>query len=270
MSKTLRMLYASLFLAFCCGVSLGLIRGNVMFSSAYPSFYICGAVFIVLTGVASYFIYASSKSEGRENYNLSNIPSDWSTKYKKHIQVIQLISAFFILMAAVRIIISSASSSLSIIHSLFTFVCGVSIFFRVKSKDAVENTALLSLFAVFYLAFYLLMFYRSTAKYPDVNSFGPQVLTLAFLIISAYLNASSKFTTRASFFRYFITLFSFSLCTGDLTAYILNRQTLSVTEPAVYLPIVCGFSLFYTFSLFVPPLQVINIPPNNTDENIKS
>ena len=269
MSKTYKMLYVSLFLSVLCGIILGLVRGNILFPSPYPAFYVTGLVVFISLGVAAFFVYISSKEDKRDNYTLLNIPSDWDTAYKKSVQVIQLIGAFLILMASVRIIVSPAFSPLIFINSIFSFACAISIFFRVKSKDIAENTALLSLFPVFYLCIYLLMFYRNTAKYPDLNLFGPQILTLAFVIVSAYLNAATKFRICNTFLRYWVTFSALSLCVGDFMAYVFNSQSLSISSPAIYLPTISGFCIFYTASLFIPPVQLLNIVPPKNDSNTK-
>ena len=256
MSKTSKMLYASFLLSAICGVFLGLVRGEVLFASPYPAFYISVAVVTILLALSSYFTSVSYISENKKELTIHTIPEDWSQRYNKRIQVIQLIGAFLLLMASVKII-ASAGSVLNFISAVFSFACAVSLFFRIKAKDTTENTALLSLFPVFYLCFYLLMFYRSTARFPNLNQFGPQILTLACLVVTAYFNSASKFTKRPAFLRYFSSLCAATLALGDLLAYIFNKITLSITEPTVYLPTIAGFTIYYVVSLLLPPIRVL-------------
>ena len=259
MSKTLKTLCASALLSVICGIILGLIRGNIMFQSPYPSFYLALTVSVVLLAIASYFIKSTFSCESNEDYSISTIPSNWEMKYKKSFQVMQIISAFLIIMASIRGLVFSNNSTLTIILSIFSFVCAVSIVLRVKSRESAENTALFSLFPVFYLCVYLLTFYRSTAKYPDLNLFGPQILTLASLVISAYLNSATKFGVKTYIFRFLFTLSSFALTIGDLIAYVIDSNTLSITEPAIYLPTIFGFILFYLVTLFIPPVKIFDL-----------
>lgn len=262
MSKTAKMLYASFLLSTICGVFLGLVRGEILFNAPYPAFYISAAVILVVLAASAFLLSVSYSSENKEELTINSIPQNWNQRYNKRIQVAQLIGAFLLLMAAVKIVVIS-SSALNFISAVFSFACAVSIFFRVKEKDATENTALLSLFPVFYLCFYLLMFYRNTARFPNLNQFGPQILTLAFLIISAYFNSASKFTSRPPFLRYFATLCTAVLVLGDISAYIFDRDTLSITDPSIYLPTISGFTIYFVIELLLPPVRVFKADDSN-------
>ena len=269
MSKTKKILYASFFLAAICGVILGMIRGEIMFESPYPAFYIAIGIVFVFLIPAAHFTSVNSKIEGREDINIADLPTNWDELYTKRIKLFQLISVFVILIAAVRSITLSMGSTIGLVSAVFAFACSASIFFRVKEKDLADNTAVLSLFPVFYLCFYLLMFYRSTAKFPDLNLFGPQIITLSALIVTAYFNAATKFGSRPAILRYLISFFSLSLTLGDLVAYLFTANAISITEASGYLLNICGFTLYFTISLLVPPVRFFKTNAKNISKDNK-
>jgi len=154
-----------------------------------------------------------------------------------------------------------------VLNTILLFACAFTFVVRAINKEQSIATGIMSLVPIFYLSVFMLLFYQDNARLPDTSSFAPQALTIAALVFSAYFNAACKFDPRKPVFRFALTLISLSLCVGEGVAFVCNSASLKSADPAFYLLMVFGFAVFYTASLFVPPLRLYKVNKGSANNN---
>ena len=262
MTKTLKLLSLATVISVLCGFFTGLVRAEKLFSNPYPSFYIVFILSAVFLTAIAYIISLYSKAEGRENLTLYESADNAKLSSDSHtllITVILLFGAGLVAISAIRSFLTSNGSTIENINFVFVFICAFSLAVRALNKEQSEKTGIFSLFPIYYLCLYLLLFYRDNARGANLNAFGPQALTISILIFAAYFNSAVKFDVRPPVFRYMFGLLAVHSFVNEITAYFIRSSTLTSTDPAFFLTMIGGFTVYYAASLFTLPLRLFKI-----------
>ena len=164
-----------------------------------------------------------------------------------------------LLIAFIRSLTTVFGSTLGKINIVFVLLCTAAFVIRAINREQSEKTGILSLFPVYYLCIYLLIFYRDNAKGADLDVYGPHALTIAILIFAAYFNAAVKFDRRPPLLRFMFSLAAVFAWTGDTVYYLMLRSTLTSADPAFYIVLTGGFTLYFAVSLYTIPLKLFKI-----------
>ena len=266
MTKTLKLLCPAIAISALCGFAAGLVRAEKLFNSPFPAFYIVFILSAVLLSAAAYIIAICSKAEGRENLTLYKSDNDAKLSSDSHtlpITIILLFGAGLVAIAALRAFLTSRGSTIDNINFIFVFICAFSLAVRALNKEQSEKTAVFSLCPIYYLCLYLLLFYRDNARGANLDAYGPQALTISVLVFAAYFNSAVKFDARPAVFRYMFGLFAVCLFVNDITAYFMLNSTLTSADPAFFLTMTGGFTVYFAASLFTLPLRLFKIKKND-------
>lgn len=95
--------------------------------------------------------------------------------------------------AAFFAVSAEGASVITIITAIFSLVCGVCLFFEVKTRNNPEISALLSVVPIFFAAFQLLMFYRGNNSNPLIYSFATELFALIFAMFALYSISGCSF-----------------------------------------------------------------------------
>ena len=258
MTNTQKFLSLSVLFSVMCGVFCALVRCGTIFDDPFKAFYwafiICGA----LIAAAAYFVAAQSKAEGREDMAVFTSDQAAKTSAASHSVVVMfamLLGAGLLAICAVRGFVIR-TDKLSTIIAVFAFAAAFTLALRALNKEQSEKTGILSVYPIYYLCLYLLLFYRDTATGANIDVYGPQTITLSVLIFAAYFNSAVKFERRAPMLRFTIGLLSLTVFVSELAGYIIDRSTLTCVDPAFFLTMVGGFTIYFVASLYTIPLRL--------------
>ncbi len=264
MTKSQKLLIISLVLSVICGLLCALVRAGRVFDDPFPAFYFVLIVCGVLIAAASYFTAVQSKYDGREGlavYESEDASRISSDSHSMPVTFFMLLGAGLTAIACLRGFVTRAST-LDIINALMIFACAFTLALRALNKEISEKTGVISLFRIYYLCVYLLMFYRDNAKGANLDAYGAQTLTLAVLIFAAYFNCAVKFESRPAVFRYMSGLMAVTVFISELVGYLVLPSTLTSADPAFFLTMCGGFAIYFASSLFTVPLRLFKAKTN--------
>lgn len=272
MTKTHKLLYAATVFAAVCGVVCGLVRCGDIFADGYRAFYITAFICASFIAAAAYLTGKQSHADGREGltaFESPDAPLKCADSYTPVLTFGLLLGAGLAAISAVRGFVTR-TDLLSTVNALFVFVCAFTLAVRALNKEQGEKTGIFSVFPIYYLCMYLLMFYRDNAIGSDIDVYGPQTITLSVLIFAAYFNAAVKFDSRPAFFRFYTALLGICLWVSELTGYIALRSSLTCTDPAFFLTMTGGFAVYCLCSLYALPLRLFKIKKKKKSDEAPS
>lgn len=86
-----------------------------------------------------------------------------------------------------------AFTLLTLLRAVFPAACGAAALVRLKHGDRDRLSAMLCLFPVFYLCFFLLLFYRANGDGPDVSVYGFETAAVIAALLGVYAHAAVRF-----------------------------------------------------------------------------
>ena len=270
MTKTQKFLSLSVILSVVYGVFCALIRCGKFVDNPYGLFYIAFIVSAVLTGAAAYFVAAQSKNEGREGLAVYDSETAAATSADSHVMAVTftlLLGSGLLAISAIRGLVIR-SDKLSVIIAVFSFAAAFTLVLRALNKEQSEKTGILSVYPIYYLCLYLLLFYRDTATGSNINVYGPQTLTLSVLIFAAYFNSAVKFEHRSPALRFGFGLMSLTVFVSELAGYLIAPSSLTCVDPAFFLTMVGGFTIYFAASLYTIPLRLFRVKKKKKSDDI--
>lgn len=110
-------------------------------------------------------------------------------------RVLYIVSALLLFAAAALVYLHNLGglTVVNTVQLLFLVACGAATFLRAKDGDLTQNSGIFSLFPVYYLCLYLLLFYRQNARSANTRAFALELLCIIFLILGVYLISVRKF-----------------------------------------------------------------------------
>ncbi len=258
MTKSQKLLIISLVFSVICGLICALVRAGKVFDDPFPAFYFVLMVCGVLIAPASYFTAVQSAHDGREGlavYESEDASRISSDSHSLPVTFFMLLGAGLVAIACLRGFVTR-TSTLDMINVLLVFACAFTLALRALNKEISEKTGVFSLFPIYYLCLYLLMFYRDNAKGANLDAYGAQTLTVAVLILAAYFNCAVKFESRPAVFRYMSGLMAVTVFISELAGYLILPASLTSADPAFFLTMCGGFAIYFAASLFTVPLRL--------------
>lgn len=193
------------------------------------------------------------------------------------LSALTLFGAFALLLA------EGAATLFQIIQLIFLALCGVAMILKIVLGERHKLTGLLSLFPVYYLCLFLLLFYRENAKNPSVQSFALDILAVMAMVVAVYIVSAAKFEKPKHRQQIFFTLCGVYLFAVQLASALLY-PALVLTVPGMSRGVLCmlgGFALYLAASFFWGPLpvaeeggeapltagQAVELPPDGSGED---
>ena len=269
MTKTQKFLSLAALFSVICGVFCALVRCGKFFAQPYSAFYVVFLICTGLIGLAAYFVAAQSKAEGREGlavYDSAQASEISAASYGPAITFAMLLGAGLLAICALRGFVIR-SDKLSTIIAVFAFAAAFTFALRALNREQSEKTGILSVYPIYYLCIYLLLFYRDTATGADINLYGPQTITISVLIFAAYFNAVVKFESRPPLLRFGFGLLGLTAFVSEFVGYILVRSSLRCVDPVFFLTMVGGFAVYFAASLYAVPLRLFKVKKKNKNDS---
>jgi len=255
-----------LVLPLILGVLCGLCRGTLLQNgyavladrphALLPIYLLITACMLVLLAVAVIF--------GRKN-PICDTESVPTAK-----RIVYVISALMLFAAAALVYLLNAGmlTVLKIVQLLFLALCGFSVFLRAKDGDLTENSGVFSLFPVYYLCLYLLLFYRQNARSANTAAFALELLCVVFLILGVYFISVRKFEGGKSR-RYLLFCMAalFWVCMIDVTQ-LMAGSAIPARFALSDLVALTAFALLCAAALLWPASQVTSIAPDDDEDEL--
>ncbi len=168
------------------------------------------------------------------------------------------LSALLIIASAVKLFLEAADLTvIVVIQLIFLFVCAVTMLLRLKSGEKNPISGVFSLFPVYYLCLFLLLFYRENAKNPSVVSFAFEILCVFALLLAIYTLASMKFERPKERSQVFFCLLSTFFVSMELfSAYFESALVFQVPGmSAGTLIMLGGMGLYAAAGIFTTPVS---------------
>jgi len=148
----------------------------------------------------------------------------------------------------------AALSTLTYIQTVFLALCGLTLVLRTLRGGSGTAAGLFSLFPVYYLCLFLLVFYRENSKNPVVLSFGMEIAAVMALTVAVYSLSGRGFGQSRPRQQLFFTLLAvYWVCLE--VASLLFFPDLVLSVPGVSLSWVAqlaAMGLYVATGLFLP------------------
>lgn len=149
-------------------------------------------------------------------------------------------------------------SLLTLLKAAFPAACGVAALVRLQHGDRDRLSALLCLFPVFYLCFFLLLFYRANGKVPDMRIYGFETAAIIALLMGIYQDVSVRFEKPKPRRHTVFLCLGVAATAMELVILLLHKSMLLQINSFGWglSAVMLGFSLQLCAGLFFPAPQV--------------
>ena len=160
-------------------------------------------------------------------------------------------------------------SLLTVLRAVFPAACGVAALVRLKQGDRDRLSALLGLFPVFYLCFFLLLFYRANGYVPVVRTYGFEMAAITVILIGMYMLSSQRFEKPRHRLRAPILAVGAAAMLMEMTLLLLDRSLLLGVNGFSWgaAAVLLAFGLQLIAGLFWPGEQLPAPPPEKDEDD---